>query len=101
MVYSDDFGSGSSSGCSVLSHTFLIRDSLARGFHRWFSITVLTRDRLMLLNMWPFLEKTISAIVSDLQIAANKVGVIFLFFLCFLHSLHGLFSLFPSFSLPT
>ncbi|XP_034250084.1 folliculin [Thrips palmi] len=73
LVFSDDPGLGSSSCCSVLSHTFLIRDCLARGFHRWFSITVLTRDRLLLLNMWPFLEKNISIFVSELQISANKV----------------------------
>ena len=74
LVYSDDLGSSISSGCSVLSYTFLIRDSLARGFHRWFSITVLTRDRLMLLNLWPFLEKNVSTFVSELQLAANRVS---------------------------
>lgn len=73
LVFSDDSGLGGSSGCSVLSHTFLLRDCLARGFHRWFSITVLTKDRLLLLNMWPFLEKNISLFVSKLQISANKV----------------------------
>ncbi|KAK3930050.1 Folliculin [Frankliniella fusca] len=73
LVFSDDLGVGGAQGCSVLSHTFLIRDSLARGFHRWFSITVLTRDRLLLLNVWPFLEKNISVFVSEMQSAANKV----------------------------
>lgn len=79
-MFSDDPGLGSSSGCSVLSHTFLIRDCLARGFHRWFSITVLTRDRLLLLNMWPFLEKNISIFVSELQVSANKVLINYVFF---------------------
>ncbi|KAJ1529241.1 hypothetical protein ONE63_006043 [Megalurothrips usitatus] len=73
LVFSDDLGLGSSCGCSVLSHTFLIRDSLARGFHRWFSIIVLTKDRLLLLNLWPFLEKNISTFVAELQMSANKV----------------------------
>lgn len=73
LVFSDDVGQGTSQGSSVLSYTFLICDSLARGFHRWFSIIVLTRDRLLLLNWWPFLEKNISIFVSELQRAASKV----------------------------
>lgn len=73
LVFSDDLGLQSSKGSSVLSYTFLIRDSLARGFHRWFSIIVLTRDRLLILNMWPFLERNIARFVSELQRAANKV----------------------------
>ena len=39
----------------VLSHTFFVKDSQARGFQRWYSIIVVMMDKIYLLNSWPFL----------------------------------------------
>ncbi|XP_040101718.1 folliculin isoform X2 [Oryx dammah] len=39
----------------VFSHTFFIKDSLARGFQRWYSIIAIMMDRIYLINSWPFL----------------------------------------------
>ncbi|PNF29266.1 Folliculin [Cryptotermes secundus] len=57
----------------VLSYTFFLKDAQARGFHRWFSITVLMRDKFFLLNSWPFLVDNIMTLVSALQAKAAKV----------------------------
>lgn len=40
----------------VLSHTFQIKDSKARGFLRLFSIIILMKDKLFLLNVQPYLS---------------------------------------------
>jgi hypothetical protein len=58
----------------VLSHTFALQDSLARGFHRKYSILILMRDKIHLLNCWPVLTKNIKEISSDLQSKAAEVN---------------------------
>jgi folliculin len=36
----------------VLSHTFALQDSLARGFHRKYSILILMRDKVVIQMLW-------------------------------------------------
>lgn len=57
----------------VFSHTFFIKDSLARGFQRWYSIIVIMMDRIYLINSWPFLLGKIRGIIDELQGKALKV----------------------------
>lgn len=57
----------------VFSHTFFIKDSLARGFQRWYSIIAIMMDRIYLINSWPFLLGKIRGIISELQGKALKV----------------------------
>lgn len=57
----------------VFSHTFFIKDSLARGFQRWYSIIVVMTDRLYLINSWPFLFVAVRAIIGQLQASALRV----------------------------
>ena len=63
----------------VLSYTFFLKDAQARGFHRWFSISVIMRDKFFLLNSWPFLVENIQTLVSTLQAKAAEVRCLFLF----------------------
>ena len=58
----------------VFSHTFFIKDSLARGFQRWYSIITIMMDRIYLINSWPFLLGKIRGIIDELQGKALKVG---------------------------
>ncbi|MEJ1273013.1 folliculin [Cricetulus griseus] len=57
----------------VFSHTFFIKDSLARGFQRWYSIIAIMMDRIYLINSWPFLLGKIRGIINELQGKALKV----------------------------
>ncbi|NWX93001.1 FLCN protein, partial [Nothoprocta pentlandii] len=57
----------------VFSHTFFIKDSLARGFQRWYSIITVMMDRIYLINSWPFLLGKIRGIIDELQGKALKV----------------------------
>ncbi|KAM9096220.1 folliculin isoform X2 [Sarcophilus harrisii] len=57
----------------VFSHTFFIKDSLARGFQRWYSIIAIMMDRIYLINSWPFLLEKIRGIIDELQGKALKV----------------------------
>jgi Vesicle coat protein involved in Golgi to plasma membrane transport. len=57
----------------VLSYTFFLKDAQARGFQRWFSITVLMKDKFFLLNSWPFLVEYIERIISEMQAKATIV----------------------------
>ncbi|XP_036308048.1 folliculin isoform X2 [Pipistrellus kuhlii] len=57
----------------VFSHTFFIKDSLARGFQRWYSIITIMMDRIYLINSWPFLLGKIRGIIAELQGKALKV----------------------------
>lgn len=58
----------------VFSHTFFIKDSLARGFQRWYSIIAIMMDRIYLINSWPFLLGKIRGIIDELQGKALKVA---------------------------
>lgn len=57
----------------VLSYTFFIKDSKARGFQRWYSIIVVMMDRIFLLNSWPFLISNIRSLIDELQAKATTV----------------------------
>lgn len=76
----------------VLSHTFSLQDSLARGFYRKYCIIVLMKDKVIktkllkknkahmnhfkvyLLNAWHILRKHIKEVVEDLQKHAKIVN---------------------------
>nr|XP_039270428.1 folliculin-like [Styela clava] len=57
----------------VLSYTFPIKDSLARGFKRQYSIIVVMMDRIYLIQSWPFLVECISKIIAYFQKCAVSV----------------------------
>ncbi|XP_054720028.1 folliculin-like [Uloborus diversus] len=57
----------------VLSHTFFLKDSQARGFQSWYSIIIVMRDKIMLLNSWHFLIDSMRRIIHELQEKAIKV----------------------------
>ncbi|XP_076331134.1 folliculin isoform X2 [Tachypleus tridentatus] len=57
----------------ILSHTFFMKDSQARGFQRWYSIIIVMNDKIFLLNSWQFLVKNLQLIIHELQERANKV----------------------------
>ncbi|XP_017372853.1 folliculin isoform X2 [Cebus imitator] len=57
----------------VFSHTFFIKDSLARGFQRWYSVITIMMDRIYLINSWPFLLGKVRGIIDELQGKALKV----------------------------
>lgn len=48
---------GDASRAHVLSHTFHVSDSQARGFYQQFSIVILMKDKYFLLNISPFLSQ--------------------------------------------
>ncbi|KAK7077290.1 hypothetical protein SK128_014228 [Halocaridina rubra] len=57
----------------VLSYTFFLRDVQARGFQRWYSILILMKDKMLLLNSWPFLVRHLRETISHLQEKASKI----------------------------
>ncbi|XP_071035622.1 folliculin [Parasteatoda tepidariorum] len=57
----------------VLSHTFFLKDSQARGFQSWYSIIIVMRDKIFLLNSWHFLVQNLQKIIHELQEKAEKV----------------------------
>lgn len=64
---------GEDSGCHVLSHTFNLQDSQARGFRRLYSFIVVMMDRVFLINSWPFLVKHFRKLIDDLQAKADLI----------------------------
>lgn len=64
---------GDASRGHVLSHTFQIRDAQARGFYRLFSIIILMKDKLFLLNVQPFLAENLENISKELQTYSTAV----------------------------
>ncbi|KAG5271793.1 hypothetical protein AALO_G00184050 [Alosa alosa] len=58
----------------VFSHTFFIKDSLARGFQRWYSIVMVAMDRIYLINSWPFLLRHLRLTIQSLQSTALKAS---------------------------
>ncbi len=51
----------------VFSYAFFLRDSSARGSQRWYSIIVISADRLHLISSWTFLVSHIAAYIQLLQ----------------------------------
>ena len=58
----------------ILSHTFTLQDSLARGFHRKYTILMLMKDKIYLLNGWSVIVRHIKEIVRELKEAANNIN---------------------------
>ncbi|XP_075978938.1 folliculin isoform X2 [Anticarsia gemmatalis] len=57
----------------VLSLTFQVKDTWARGLKRWFSIVVLMKDKMLLLNITPLLTEHMQKIAKELQELADVV----------------------------
>ncbi|KAL0871712.1 hypothetical protein ABMA27_004223 [Loxostege sticticalis] len=57
----------------VLSLTFQLKDTRARGLKRWFSIVVLMKDKMLLLNLMPVLSEHMQKIAKKLQESAETV----------------------------
>ncbi|KFB37601.1 AGAP007579-PA-like protein [Anopheles sinensis] len=57
----------------VLSHTFHLIDSEARGFQKRFSIVIIMKDKMFLLNTQPFLADCMSKVSKELQDFAKLV----------------------------
>lgn len=58
---------------SALSISFSVRDAMARGFYRWFSIVISSRDLALLVASWPFLNKATQFIITHIQDKAIQV----------------------------
>ncbi|CRL07369.1 CLUMA_CG020347, isoform A [Clunio marinus] len=56
-----------------LYFTFKIKDSLARGFEKCYSIVIVMKDKMFLLNTQPFLSNAIKEIVNQMQSNASKI----------------------------
>ena len=57
----------SSASSSVLSHTFSLRDSRARGCRRQYAILLLSKERHPLVQHWAVLQERVQDIISSLQ----------------------------------
>lgn len=57
----------------VLSYTFHINDSQARGFSKRYSILVVMMDKIYLLNSWPFLVPHLKTVIEHITKKANVV----------------------------
>ncbi|TPP55955.1 putative Eukaryotictranslation initiation factor [Fasciola gigantica] len=57
----------------VVSYNFHVKDSQGRGLQRRYSILVMSWDRVLLLNLWPFLVSNLSRMVSRICSAADRV----------------------------
>ncbi|CAG4946719.1 unnamed protein product [Parnassius apollo] len=57
----------------VLSLTFQVQDTRARGLKRWFSIVVLMKDKMLLLNLTPMLSEHMQKISNELQQLAEVI----------------------------
>jgi folliculin len=56
-----------------LCFSFKVKDSFARGFETLFSITVVMKDKMFLLNTQPFLAENIREIAKRIQDSAHRV----------------------------
>jgi len=61
----------SSSSSSVLSYSFSLRDFLARGYRRQFSLLLISKERQPLVVQWPKLQDRLGSIVKNLQAKAD------------------------------
>nr|XP_009860385.1 folliculin-like [Ciona intestinalis]XP_018669825.1 folliculin-like [Ciona intestinalis] len=57
----------------VISYTFYVKDNLARGLQRWYSIICIMKDRVFLIQSWPFLVSCIGNIIQYMQSCADSV----------------------------
>lgn len=56
-----------------LCFTFKVKDSVARGFEKLYSIVIVMKDKMFLLNTQPFLSKNIKDIARQIQESAQKI----------------------------
>ncbi|KAM7430382.1 hypothetical protein ABFA07_018907 [Porites harrisoni] len=64
---------GEESSGYVFTHTFFLKDTQSRGFQRWYSIIAVMKDRIYLVNSWPFLVSNFRELIDELQAKANAV----------------------------
>lgn len=64
---------GEESSGYVFTHTFFLKDAQSRGFQRWYSIIAVMKDRIYLVNSWPFLVSHFRELIDELQAKANAV----------------------------
>ncbi|CAG8521736.1 7155_t:CDS:10 [Ambispora leptoticha] len=57
----------------ILSYMFKIKDSQARGSHRFYSFIFLMTDRVYLVASWPFLVSKFRVLATNLQAKASQV----------------------------
>ncbi|KAG9300705.1 hypothetical protein G9A89_023503 [Geosiphon pyriformis] len=57
----------------VLSYMFKIKDSQARGYHRFYSFIFLMTDRAYLVASWPFLVSKFRILATGLQSKADQI----------------------------
>lgn len=68
------FFSDSGLGIHVISHTFFLKDSSARGFQRWFSLIALSTESASgLLQLWNTLVPEMKELIGELQQSAAEV----------------------------
>lgn len=67
------FFSDAGLGIHVISHTFFLKDSSARGFQRWFSLIALGWENAALLQLWTVLVPEMKELIGELQQMAALV----------------------------
>ena len=67
------FFSDSGIDIHVISHTFFLKDSSARGFQRWFSVIALAPESALLLKLWDTLVPDMKEVIRELQVQAADV----------------------------
>jgi len=61
---------------TVLANNFFLKDSRARGFQRYYSIIVVTREREHLISNWHQINKAVSEIIEPLKNMSNDKYVL-------------------------
>lgn len=56
-----------------LCFTFKLKDSMARGFEKLYSIVIIMKDKMFLLNTQPFLSNNIKDIAKQIQDSTQKI----------------------------
>ncbi|KAJ7375458.1 hypothetical protein OS493_002231 [Desmophyllum pertusum] len=64
---------GEESSGYVFTHTFFLKDTQSRGFQRWYSIIAVMKDRIYLVNSWPFLVSHFRELIDEMQTKATAV----------------------------
>lgn len=67
------FFSDSGLDINVISHTFFLKDSSARGFQRWFSLIALAAESAAVLKLWSSLIPEMKQLIGELQNMAAEV----------------------------
>ncbi|MFH4981139.1 hypothetical protein AB6A40_007848 [Gnathostoma spinigerum] len=57
----------------TLAYTFRLRDAKARGFQRWFSLILLSMDKLLITANYSFFVTAFSSIISQLKLQTDSV----------------------------